>query len=185
MRHGMWEKVASRSHKPSMIYPFGKGGDDVMLHGTVDYELKDGKRAEGIEWAARAKFGAEDGGLKMVFYQVYLVSFFLCFSFGMVGLRGGFPMGTADGTIDMLTLGVYCRTLRLWLLRRSRVLHEKRTTACHIDSGTSTLPSRSESIQYYNVAERQRAPSPAKTQLTKVLPSSSESIWFYSATEKH
>jgi hypothetical protein len=94
-------------------------------------------------------------------------------------------MGTADGTIDMLTLGVYCRTLRLWLLRRSRVLHEKRTTACHIDSGTSTLPSRSESIQYYNAAERQRAPSPAKTQLTKVLPSSSESIWFYSATEKH
>jgi hypothetical protein len=80
MRHGMWEKVASRSHKPSMIYPFGKGGDDVMLHGTVDYELKDGKRAEGIEWAARAKFGAENGGLKMVFYQVYLVS--LMYSFG-------------------------------------------------------------------------------------------------------
>ena len=45
-----------------------------MLHGTVDYELKDGKRAEGIEWAARARFGAEEGGLKMVFYQVYLVS---------------------------------------------------------------------------------------------------------------
>jgi hypothetical protein len=79
MRHGMWEKVASRSHKPSMIYPFGKGGDDVMLHGTVDYELKDGKKAEGIEWAARAKFGAENGGLKMVFYQVYLVS--LMYSF--------------------------------------------------------------------------------------------------------
>jgi hypothetical protein len=80
MRHGMWEKVASRSHKPSMIYTFGKGGDDVMLHGTVDYELKDGKRAEGIEWAARARFGAEEGGLKMVFYQVYLVSgpFLLC-----------------------------------------------------------------------------------------------------------
>jgi hypothetical protein len=74
MRHGMWEKVASRSHKPSMIYTFGKGGDDVMLHGTVDYELKDGKKAEGIEWAARAKFGSEHGNLKMVFYQVYLVS---------------------------------------------------------------------------------------------------------------
>jgi hypothetical protein len=90
MRHGMWEKVASRSHKPSMIYTFGKGGDDVMLHGTVDYELKDGKRAEGIEWAARARFGAEEGGLKMVFYQVYLVSgpFFLCLVLKM-GLRGG------------------------------------------------------------------------------------------------
>ncbi|KAM0694882.1 hypothetical protein Q7P36_005238 [Cladosporium allicinum] len=72
MRHGMWEKVASRSHKPSMVYTFGKGGDDVMLHGTVDYELKDGKKAEGIEWAARARFGSEHGNLKMVFYQVYL-----------------------------------------------------------------------------------------------------------------
>lgn len=73
MRHGMWEKVAKRSHKPSMIYPFGEGSQDVMLHGTVDYELKDGKRAEGIEWAARAKFGDENGVLKMTFYQVYLV----------------------------------------------------------------------------------------------------------------
>jgi hypothetical protein len=56
----------------------------------VDYELKDGKRAEGIEWAARARFGAEEGGLKMVFYQVYLVSgpFFLCLVLKM-GLRGG------------------------------------------------------------------------------------------------
>jgi hypothetical protein len=79
MRHGMWEKVAKRSHKPSMIYSFGKGGDDVMLHGTVDYELKDGKRAEGIEWAARARFGSEHGSLKMEFYQVYLVSFLLFF----------------------------------------------------------------------------------------------------------
>lgn len=74
MRHGMWEKVAKRSHKPSMIYTFGDQGNDVMLHGTVDYKLKDGKKAEGIEWAARARFGAEYGSLKMEFYQVYLVS---------------------------------------------------------------------------------------------------------------
>ena len=73
MRHGMWDKVAKRSHKPSMIYSFGKDSYDVMLHGTVDYELKDGKKAEGIEWSARARFAAEDGGLKMEFYQVYLV----------------------------------------------------------------------------------------------------------------
>ena len=70
----MWEKVAKRSHKPSKIYSFGKNNHDVMLHGTVDYELKDGKRAEDIEWAARARFAPEDGNLKMEFYQVYLVS---------------------------------------------------------------------------------------------------------------
>jgi hypothetical protein len=74
MRQGMWEKVAKRSHKPSKIYSFGKDNYDVMLHGTVDYELKDGKRAEDIEWAARARFAPEDGNLKMEFYQVYLVS---------------------------------------------------------------------------------------------------------------
>lgn len=74
MRHGMWEKVAKRSHKPSKIYSFGKDNHDVMLHGTVDYELKDGKHAEGIEWAARARFASGDGSLKMEFYQVYLVS---------------------------------------------------------------------------------------------------------------
>lgn len=73
MRHGMWEKVAKRSHKPAMIYSFGEGSYDVMLHGTVDYELKDGTRAEGIEWAARAKLAAENGSLRMSFYQVYLV----------------------------------------------------------------------------------------------------------------
>lgn len=75
MRHGMWEKVAKRSHKPAMIYSFGKGTYDVMLHGTVDYDLKDGKSAQGIEWAARARLAAEHGSLKMEFYQVYLVCF--------------------------------------------------------------------------------------------------------------
>lgn len=77
MREGMWEKVAKRSHKPSKIYSFGKDNYDVMLHGTVDYELKDGKRAEDIEWAARARFAAQGGSLKMEFYQVYLVSIVL------------------------------------------------------------------------------------------------------------
>ena len=60
-----------------------------MLHGTVDYELKDGKRAEGIEWAARARFGAENGSLKMVFYQVYLVSI----ERRIMHWRGGFHAG--------------------------------------------------------------------------------------------
>lgn len=68
----MWEKVAKRSHKPVKIFPFGAGSDEVMLFGTVDYELKDGKKAS-VDWAARAHFAQEDGALKMDFYQVYLV----------------------------------------------------------------------------------------------------------------
>lgn len=73
MRHGMWEKVASRSHKPGKIYSFGADADDVMLDGTVDFVLKDGKKA-GFEWGGRAHFTKEDEGLKMDFYQVYFVS---------------------------------------------------------------------------------------------------------------
>ena len=69
----MWEKVAKRSHKPIQIYAFGAGSDDVMLHGTVDYVLKDDKKTS-TSWGARAHFVEEDGGLKMDFYQVFLVS---------------------------------------------------------------------------------------------------------------
>ena len=68
----MWEKVAKRSHTPKQIYPLGSDSDDVMLYGTVDYELKDGKKA-GVDWSARARFAKEEGALKMEFYQVYLV----------------------------------------------------------------------------------------------------------------
>lgn len=73
MRRGMWEKVAKRSHKPQQIYAFGSGSDDVMLFGTVDYTLKDG-RGTTVEWSARAKFTLDGGNLKLDFYQVYLVS---------------------------------------------------------------------------------------------------------------
>ena len=73
MRHGMWEKVAKRSHKPKQLFPFGSGSNDIMLFGTVDYTLKDG-RSTGIDWAARAHFVEDKGALKMDHYQVYLVS---------------------------------------------------------------------------------------------------------------
>lgn len=72
-RFAMWEKVSSRSHKPAKIYAFGPDGDDVMLYGTVDYTLKDGKSAKGIDWSARAHFVQDGGKPKMDFYQVYLV----------------------------------------------------------------------------------------------------------------
>ncbi|KAK1042474.1 hypothetical protein LTR74_018526 [Friedmanniomyces endolithicus] len=71
MRKGMWEKVAKRSHKPEKIFSFGPGSNEVMLYGTVKYELKDGKKTE-VEWSARSRFVDEDGALKMEFYQVYL-----------------------------------------------------------------------------------------------------------------
>ncbi|KAF2721193.1 hypothetical protein K431DRAFT_346493 [Polychaeton citri CBS 116435] len=74
MRLAMWDKVSSRSHKPTRVFPAGKDSEEVMLHGTVDYGFKDGKTLEGVEWAARAVFGEESGVRKMVFYQVYLDS---------------------------------------------------------------------------------------------------------------
>lgn len=72
MRTGMWEKVAKRSHMPKRIYSSDPKSDEVMLYGTVDYELKDGKKTS-VDWSARSLFAEEEGELKMNFYQVYLV----------------------------------------------------------------------------------------------------------------
>ncbi|KAJ8610741.1 hypothetical protein MRB53_038383 [Persea americana] len=58
---------------PLQIYAFGHESNDVMLFGTVDYELKDGRKTR-ADWGARAQFANEDGELKMQFYQVYLAS---------------------------------------------------------------------------------------------------------------
>lgn len=69
----MWEKVASRSHKPIKIFPFGANSDEVMLYGTVDYGLKAGG-SNSVDWAGRAHLTNKEGSLKMDFYQVYLVS---------------------------------------------------------------------------------------------------------------
>lgn len=70
----MWEAVSSRLHTPTAIFPFGPNATEMMLHGTVAFELKDGRKAE-VPWAARAelvKVAEEDW--KMSFYQVFLVS---------------------------------------------------------------------------------------------------------------
>jgi len=71
IRKGMWEKVASRLHRPIKIFPFGEGADEVMLYGTVAYTLKDGRKAD-VEWGARANMVKDGGKWKMGFYQVYL-----------------------------------------------------------------------------------------------------------------
>jgi len=68
----MWEKVASRHHKPLKVFPYGSKADEVMLFGTVDYGLKDGRKAS-VEWAARAHLIKKNDTVKMDFYQVYLV----------------------------------------------------------------------------------------------------------------
>jgi hypothetical protein len=69
----MWKTVASRSHRPVKIFPFGDNALKVMIFGTVGYGMKDGGGKE-VDWAARAELVMEEEGLKMAFYQVYLVS---------------------------------------------------------------------------------------------------------------
>ncbi|KAF2798106.1 hypothetical protein K505DRAFT_414601 [Melanomma pulvis-pyrius CBS 109.77] len=71
LRKSLWDKVASRLHRPLKIFPFGPGSDEVMLHGTVTYGLKAGGESS-IEWAAYAHLVKVDGVVKMDFYQVYL-----------------------------------------------------------------------------------------------------------------
>ncbi len=73
LRKSLWEKVSGRLHKPLKVFPYGANADEVMLFGTVDYELKDGRNAS-VDWSAHAHLVKEDGKVKMDFYQVYLVS---------------------------------------------------------------------------------------------------------------
>jgi len=73
MRNAMWEKVSTRSHKPSKVFPFGPNAEEVMLFGTVEFTFKEGG-GSAVDWAARAKLVQEGGKVKMGFYQVYMVS---------------------------------------------------------------------------------------------------------------
>lgn len=105
----MWEKVAKRSHVPKQLFGLGKGSEqEVMLYGTVDYTLKDG-RGTTVDWSARAHFVKKEGEeLKMDFYQVYLVSFIFVFLFSSSG----------EVKADFL----FCRILRPWRMLSKRVL---------------------------------------------------------------
>lgn len=69
----MWEKVNRRKHTALKVFPFGSKSNEVMLYGTVDYGLKDGREAT-VDWAARAHLVKHNGAVMMDFYQVYLVS---------------------------------------------------------------------------------------------------------------
>ncbi|KAJ4304750.1 hypothetical protein N0V90_000278 [Kalmusia sp. IMI 367209] len=73
LRKGLWEKVSSRVHAPLKIFPYGPNSNEVMLHGTVKYDLKVGGESS-VDWAAHARLVKDGEHVKMEFYQVYLVS---------------------------------------------------------------------------------------------------------------
>ncbi|KPI41928.1 uncharacterized protein AB675_5311 [Cyphellophora attinorum] len=74
LRKGLWSgPVKTRKHTLKQIFPFGEGSKEVMLHGSVDYGLKNGKDVN-VEWAGRAVLVEDGGKLKMREYQVYLDS---------------------------------------------------------------------------------------------------------------
>lgn len=82
-RKSIWTAVLSRKHVVNKIF-FGED-NDMMLYGTVTYVMKhdsEGKDVK-IDWAARAEFEDAQEGLRMRYYQVYLVcslsSYFGCF----------------------------------------------------------------------------------------------------------
>src|SRR5580698_4472359 len=76
-RKEMWTNVAKRLHKPTKIFPFGLDASELMLYGTVTYELHDGRKKE-IDWAAHAQLVKEGGWWKFGLYQVYLVGYLSC-----------------------------------------------------------------------------------------------------------
>ena len=75
LRVSLWDRVAKRTHRPGAVYTFGRATGSIMLHGAVDYELRDGGAVRGVEWAARGTLEtAGDGRVRWRFYQVYLDS---------------------------------------------------------------------------------------------------------------
>lgn len=76
----MWAHVKSRKHTVEKLFPFGPNSQEVMLYGSVEYDLKNGKHVD-VDWAARAVLiqSEDDGKWRMSFYQVYMVS--LCCRF--------------------------------------------------------------------------------------------------------
>jgi hypothetical protein len=73
-RKGLWTgPVKTRKHTLNKIFPFGEDASEVMVYGSVDYVLTNGKSLT-VNWAGRAEMVDQGGELKMKFYQVYLDS---------------------------------------------------------------------------------------------------------------
>jgi hypothetical protein len=71
LRRPMWNEVSARQHRPLMVFPFGSNAREVMLYGTVSYQMKDCRRSS-IEWSARAAFTVVEETVRLEFYQVWL-----------------------------------------------------------------------------------------------------------------
>jgi hypothetical protein len=120
LRKGMWEKVESRTHTPTKIFPFGAAADEVMLYGTVAYVMKEGQRKVDVDWAARAQLVEDAGGVvRMSFYQVYLVSFCVglesgleCTANNIIPGYGGSEMKHISGHALFDAIYVNCSTYR-------------------------------------------------------------------------
>ncbi|GAA6008308.1 nuclear transport factor 2 family protein [Rhodotorula paludigena] len=79
IRENMWGGVQTRRHQPHAVFVQDARGDgdhddgarQLMLHGTVDYGLRNGKTVDAVGWAALVVFADSDGTseLKMKRYQ--------------------------------------------------------------------------------------------------------------------
>ncbi|GAA6060405.1 hypothetical protein JCM10212_002173 [Sporobolomyces blumeae] len=92
IRETMWGGVETRHHRVERVFVSGTQRDDdanaddqLMLHGTVSYGLKNGTKVENVEWAAKMVFarpsivlpsstgrGNDDQKYRMSRYQVWL-----------------------------------------------------------------------------------------------------------------
>lgn len=104
VRKGLWSgPIKTRKHTLKKIFPFGDNSNELMLYGTVDYGLKNGKSLT-VDWAGRALMMEEKGKLKLGFYQVYLVGA-TCISL--------IPAALLTCLLGFCTGGQCCERLRL------------------------------------------------------------------------
>jgi hypothetical protein len=77
LRKGLWSgPVITRKHHVEKLFVFDGQGRQCMLHGCVDYVLRNGKSVN-VEWAGRATLVEHEGRLRFQEYQVYLASLLL------------------------------------------------------------------------------------------------------------
>lgn len=73
VRQKMWEKVAARKHQPLKVFEstFGSDGQEYMLFGDLDYEMKTGEK-QSVSWAGNMVLEERDGKLRFKYYRVYI-----------------------------------------------------------------------------------------------------------------
>jgi len=69
MRENMWSGVTSRRH--TLLAIFDGRDDELMLHGTVDYDLCHGVKVDGVSWASKMTFASGHGPLLLSSYIVW------------------------------------------------------------------------------------------------------------------